>query len=386
MSKKNHDIIIGGKKFSPYVYSLLLNGFKEAFSHSSLTIEQAFADLDYYRLVVETSYDKICAEYYKNLSSSKKNKIRETVHQVIVYLGSQVCAFPEKLTGEQKQMDQLYNKYFSYFDQYVNGYLKFDENGEFDRNATFHRLQELFSNLPKWRNTYIKAVNMKRDNLEAFDYALSLPSITIEDTVKINTIVNQHDEDKVDGFKKTNNDLLSARFTPTDKEYVMLELQKLFRDYENNFDLEILDPYEENISYQERLNRAYTIFKKEAIFHIRFERIHPFNDGNGRTGRIILNQHLLKENMAPVIITDVLSNDYKKYINDFDVEALTKLLWNSSSQQLTNWISLDKAHMWARRDDRVKKEKFSELSDFSEPVKEKRKNNLFSTFNTFSLF
>ena len=48
MSKKNHDIIIGGKKFSPYVYSLLLNGFKEAFSHSSLTIEQAFADLDYY--------------------------------------------------------------------------------------------------------------------------------------------------------------------------------------------------------------------------------------------------------------------------------------------------------------------------------------------------
>ena len=385
MSKKSHDVIIGGKKFSPYVYNFLLNGFKEAFSHSSLTIEQAFSDLDYYQLLVETSFDKASAKYYKFLPNSKKNHIRETVHQIIVFLGSRVCAFPEKLTGEQKQIDQIYHRYFEYFNDYIPGYLKFDDKGEFDRVATFHSLEGLFTNLPKWRKTYTKAVNMKRDNLEAFDYALTLPDITIQDTITINSMVNQHDLDKVDGFKKTNNDILNASFTPVDKENVQLEMERLFHDYENHFDLEILDPYEENLSYQERLNRAYNIFKKEAIFHIRFERIHPFNDGNGRTGRIILNQHLLKQNMAPVIITDILSNDYKKFINDFDVEALTKLFWSSSSQQLTNWISLDKARMYGRRDEKIKNEKFSELSDFAEPEKPKRKN-LLHTLNTFTLF
>ena len=55
MSKKNVDVIIGGKRFSPYVYGFLLNGFKEAFSHSSLTIEQAFSDLDYYKVLLDTS-------------------------------------------------------------------------------------------------------------------------------------------------------------------------------------------------------------------------------------------------------------------------------------------------------------------------------------------
>lgn len=40
-------------------------------------------------------------------------------------------------------------------------------------------------------------------------------------------------------------------------------------------------------------------FEREAEFHIRFERIHPFEDGNGRTGRILLNRGLLLSDVAP---------------------------------------------------------------------------------------
>ena len=35
-------------------------------------------------------------------------------------------------------------------------------------------------------------------------------------------------------------------------------------------------------------------YLREARFHIRFERIHPFEDGNGRTGRILVNRGLLQ--------------------------------------------------------------------------------------------
>ena len=39
-------------------------------------------------------------------------------------------------------------------------------------------------------------------------------------------------------------------------------------------------------------------------FHVRFERIHPFQDGNGRVGRMIMFKECLKNNIMPFIILD----------------------------------------------------------------------------------
>ena len=40
--------------------------------------------------------------------------------------------------------------------------------------------------------------------------------------------------------------------------------------------------------------------EKIALTHIQFERIHPFKDGNGRVGRMILNQQLINNGLLPV--------------------------------------------------------------------------------------
>ena len=48
-------------------------------------------------------------------------------------------------------------------------------------------------------------------------------------------------------------------------------------------------------------------------FHVRFEQIHPFQDGNGRVGRLLLFKECLANGIVPFIITDELKMFYTSY-------------------------------------------------------------------------
>ena len=338
MFEKGKDIYIFEQAFDYDLFQYLISDFKEAFSHSSLSIEEAFQELKHYNSIIENSMDDYSKELFECLGNAEKKEIIKTLHQIIVFKGSRFGVFNEPI-NDPKQIEKVYKKYFSYFEPYLYYFIKYDEEGNFDKVATFHNIDTLFYNLPHKQRAYEVAFHMKKDNLDAFDYAMSLPEIGVSDVIEINNIINQSDVDKVLGFKKTNNDIIGASFTPVDKKNVPYEMQKLFAEYKKGFGLDIQDPFEFGISEEEKYNRICNLFRREAIFHIRFERIHPFNDGNGRTGRIIMNYNLLKAGLAPVLITHVMAHDYRDCINNYDVEGLTKMLLNSSSQQITNWVS-----------------------------------------------
>ena len=55
-------------------------------------------------------------------------------------------------------------------------------------------------------------------------------------------------------------------------------------------------------------------------FHVRFERIHPFQDGNGRIGRLIMFKECLKYNIVPFIIEDDLKMYYYRGLQEWDRE------------------------------------------------------------------
>jgi len=52
-----------------------------------------------------------------------------------------------------------------------------------------------------------------------------------------------------------------------------------------------------------------------AEFHARYESIHPFQDGNGRVGRMIILKQCLDHNIVPVIIRDIHKAEYNRYLN-----------------------------------------------------------------------
>lgn len=55
-------------------------------------------------------------------------------------------------------------------------------------------------------------------------------------------------------------------------------------------------------------------------FHARFEKIHPFQDGNGRVGRIIAFKECLKNNIIPFIILDKDKLFYYRGLNQYQTD------------------------------------------------------------------
>lgn len=82
-------------------------------------------------------------------------------------------------------------------------------------------------------------------------------------------------------FKTLPNEIVGAKFNTSPPYLVEEHLSKSIEDFYNSNE---------------------DIIKRVAIFHADFEKIHPFPDGNGRTGRLLMNFELMKDGFPITII------------------------------------------------------------------------------------
>lgn len=147
-----------------------------------------------------------------------------------------------------------------------------------------------------------------KNHFRLFDYMLDIidEKISKDIMIKMHKILKRNTTDEenprynVGGFKVIPNKIGLINVIETSSpEDVEKNINDLLTWYESLKDIKLEDIIE---------------------FHVRFERIHPFGDGNGRVGRMIMFKECLKNNIMPFIILDSDKPYYmrglKEYKND----------------------------------------------------------------------
>ena len=90
--------------------------------------------------------------------------------------------------------------------------------------------------------------------------------------------------------------------------------------------------------------RKLHIVEQVALFHLRFESIHPFIDGNGRTGRLLMNLQLIQAGYPPI---NVKFADRRRYYEAFDhytnngsPEAMATLIAEYLKERLQSMLDI----------------------------------------------
>lgn len=322
-----------------FINAYMKNIFGEAFAYTSSALEEAFRAKSDAEFELKKFISPENAFYATYLEKNSRDLYNQRANEVLTFLKH--IGVPEKGYLIDESLD-IYSPCLADYLPYIKGAIRpYRNKAELEKARSEGKLlgipyanetlidktYELCNLVTNLNTADSKAKSTKKGFLTAFDYALLLDDITIKDIIKIDSMVN-YSEGLTEGYKKVDNCIFGATFETCPKALVPSRMQELVHKYNTQWALDI-PPFDFDMDFdtpeeKEKAKEAYlrAFYEREAKFHIEFERIHPFEDGNGRTGRIITNAHLLHNNLPPIIITSPMKDMYLKCISDQNYQQL----------------------------------------------------------------
>ncbi len=121
--------------------------------------------------------------------------------------------------------------------------------------------------------------------------------------IKIHSGLMENIDIRTGSYRTHDVRVIHSNFEATPAPYVKTDMGLLLKWYDKN---------------KEKMNPLVLA----TIFHHKFEKIHPFFDGNGRTGRMVLNYILLRNNYPPLVIHKKFKMKYLEAMRTADLSGL----------------------------------------------------------------
>lgn len=196
----------------------------------------------------------------------------------------------------------------------ISSVLAYTSNYIENNKLTFPQTKQIITTGP---STQLNGVELKdvyeADNHnEAFAFMLNeinyQDDLTIDLIIDINRLINSRIINPAQlGLRTIPVEIRNTDVVTTEPHLIKEQLQSLLEKY--------------NLLFKESVD-----FTDLAQFHEEFETIHPFIDGNGRTGRLLINFYLIKNQLAPTYINDTQKEQYYDCLSKKDYQQLASIL------------------------------------------------------------
>ncbi|MFH1638565.1 MAG: Fic family protein [Candidatus Woesearchaeota archaeon] len=167
------------------------------------------------------------------------------------------------------------------------------------------------------KNKTLREVHDLTNTKEAWEFVNKDFSLSLDYIEKVHDILLKN-IDKRKGYRAHDIRIFGQPFKPSPARYVRADMKLLLEWYKK--------------SKMHPLALA-------AFFHHKFENIHPFSDGNGRTGRILMNFILMSSGYPPLIISQRFRKEYLAALNEAD-KSLKKGLTNVDMKHYRKLVAL----------------------------------------------